>query len=149
VENRPWERDAASPGKQFQEFGNGRDFIRCRVRLDLTEAQTLRGGPRAYNVDRRLRARRVEGPPQRLAVHGDHLPGQFFGHRLDPGQKRGAEGVGIQGREDAAKARNRHPVVSPADRRAQRDHEDVHQRMPTRAVDAGIGQRPEMIRNRR
>jgi len=165
--------NAAGDGEDLEQFRDGGDFIRFRVRLDLAQTQALRGRPRAHHVDRRSVARRITRVPQRLAVDGDHVPRQQLRQRLHSREKRGLEGVGVHRREDpakrivgrnpvaerqelakplpfgAAEPRNRHPVVDAADHRAQRDHEDVDEGVPAGAAHAGIGQAAEMIGDRR
>jgi hypothetical protein len=161
--------DAAGQGEDLQPFGDRHDFIRFRLGLDLAETQALARRPRADDVNRGLIGGRVKGAAQRLPVHRDHVAGQMVGHRVHPRQNSGLEPLGVQRRADATKGLvgrhavprrqkaakplsfgaaevgDRHPIVRAADRRAQRDDENIDEGMPARASDARIGQRPEMI----
>lgn len=95
--------DAAGQREQLQEFGDGRDFVRFRVRLDLAEAQALHRRPRADHMNGGLVGCRVKGPSQRLALDGNHVPRQQLGQRLDPREKRRLERVRVRPGEDTAK----------------------------------------------
>ena len=154
-------------GEHLEQCGNGGDFVGFGVRLHLAQTQPLRRGPGAHHVNRGFVGDRIKGPAQGLAVDGDHVPGQSLRHRGDPDEKGRLERLRIQRREDAterivrqdamrqgqeatkpfsfglADVGDRDPVVGPADHRAQRDHENVFQGMPTRAPDARVRQLAE------
>jgi hypothetical protein len=138
----------------------------------LTQADVVRRGPGADQVDRRLARRRVEAPPQRLAVDGHHLPGGDLVQRGDPTQQtplelrrheRGQHRVEPVVRRDAVRQVEKllqplpflpaplgdgDEIIGPRHNRTDRNGDDVDQRIrdlpPSR-----IGQRKEVILNPR
>ena len=93
--------DCPFDGQHLQQFRDGDDLIGLFRHLDLAEHQALARREGGDHVDRRLAVLLLAGPPNRLAVDGDHPLGSS-GQRRDPGNKAALELLGIQDGENVA-----------------------------------------------
>ncbi|CAM3901610.1 hypothetical protein POHY109586_24440 [Polaromonas hydrogenivorans] len=158
--------DAALDAQQLEQLGNGGDFVGLFVRLHLPQQHAGLARPGAHDMQRRLSA--MARAAHALAINGHHaldLAGNalqpvdaYFLQRLRVNElehpaKRVVRGNAIgqlQKRGEPfllclAKLHHVNPVIGPADNRAQRNHQNVHQFMAPCALDARIGHLPQVL----
>ena len=152
--------DAALDAQQLEEFGDGGDFIGLLVRLHLPEQHAGFTRPGAHEVQRRLPV--VARAAQCFAINGHHAL-HLSGDALQPADAHLLQRPGVDQLKHPpervvrgnpvgqlqkrgkpvlfclAKLHHIHPVIGSADDRAQRDHQQIHQLVAPRALDARIG----------
>ena len=159
--------DAAGQFQAAQELGHGGDFVALLCGAQLAEHEPVARGPRADQMD--WAAARPATAAQGLAVEGDDFAGQRHAQALRPG----GEGLGelrrIQRGEDPpegvvagdamrqceqslqpvtlrmAELFHVHEALGTAEQRADRDDQDVVERMAFGARDARVFKLLEVV----
>ena len=158
---------AASQLQAPQEFGHGGDFIAFLRGAQLAEHQPVTRRPRADQMHGT--AARPAAAAQGLAVEGDDFTGQRPAEPLRPGREGFGELRGIQGGEDPpegvvagdavgqfeqaaqprplgfAKLLHLREALRAAEQRADRDDQDVTERMALGTLDARVGELGEVF----